>query len=223
MASFVSFTDMVRGANWPGRFTTWAGIKTSKQVSLVDSRLFCVHGDRQTARPRRLASRESLPSSSITARQVTCCAEHFQYLTSLNAGTQYNAFGEDVQNLKSNLDAIIDVVQNASQQTSRNERRRDANNWDLSSIKEIVGDYERTLNDSKQLLHENRQFSRGKNPLVNIEWNIVVMPTVTRLRERISFHNSKVSGSFSFELSEFAHSPIVSQYRLTKPSRSPSY
>ncbi|KAJ9642888.1 hypothetical protein H2199_004409 [Coniosporium tulheliwenetii] len=109
----------------------------------------------------------------------------------LQASTQYNAFGEDVQNLKSNLDAIIDVVQNASQQTSRNERRRDANNWDLSSIKEIVGDYERTLNDSKQLLHENRQFSRGKNPLVNIEWNIVVMPTVTRLRERISFHNSK--------------------------------
>ncbi|EON66548.1 hypothetical protein W97_05793 [Coniosporium apollinis CBS 100218] len=111
----------------------------------------------------------------------------------LQASTQYNDFGNDVRNLGSNLDAILEVVQNASQQTSRNERRRDAINWDLSSIKEIIGDYERTLHDTRQVLHENKQFSHGRNALVNIEWNINVMPRVNRLRERISFHNSKIS------------------------------
>jgi hypothetical protein len=65
--------------------------------------------------------------------------------------------------------------------------------WDLSSLREIIGDYYRTLEECKTLLKENCEFRKNRNFAYNIEWNLVVQPKVDHLRKRLDSHNSKIS------------------------------
>jgi hypothetical protein len=64
--------------------------------------------------------------------------------------------------------------------------------WDRSSLREIIGDYEATLQECTELLNRNRRYRVGGGPLRNIEWNVLVQPSVDRMRERIILHNSKI-------------------------------
>jgi hypothetical protein len=65
--------------------------------------------------------------------------------------------------------------------------------WDLSSLREIIGDYHRTLTDCKTLLEGNREFRKNRNFAYNFEWNLVIQPKVDHLRKRLDSHNSKIS------------------------------
>jgi len=64
--------------------------------------------------------------------------------------------------------------------------------WDLSSLREIIGDYHKTLTDCKTLLEENHEFRKNRNAAYNIEWNVVIQPKVDHLRKRLESHNSKI-------------------------------
>jgi hypothetical protein len=65
-------------------------------------------------------------------------------------------------------------------------------NWDLSSLREIVGDYHKTLADCQKLLEDNPEFRKNRNFAYNIEWNVVLQPKVDQLRKRLEFHNTKI-------------------------------
>jgi hypothetical protein len=91
------------------------------------------------------------------------------------------------------------VVQNAKENWEQEARRSrqfrpglPQKEWDLSSIKQIVGDYDVTLADCEKLLKENPEFGRGRGASYNIEWNIVIQPKVDHLRKRLESHNSKI-------------------------------
>jgi hypothetical protein len=104
-----------------------------------------------------------------------------------------------VRNLAENLTNIERVIENAkatwTQQSIRLVRSRvspQPKEWDLSSLREIIGDYHKTLIDCQKLLEENHEFRRNRNFAYNIEWNVVIQPKVEHLRKRLEFHNSKI-------------------------------
>ncbi|KAL5330933.1 hypothetical protein ACEPPN_000459 [Leptodophora sp. 'Broadleaf-Isolate-01'] len=117
-----------------------------------------------------------------------------------DASQQYNDFGNDIKSLAENLNNIVRVVENARatwiQESVRIARSRGLplqKDWDLSSLHEIIGDYNNTLEDCKKLLEQNYEFRNNRNFAYNIEWNLVIQPKVDRLRRRLDSHNSKIS------------------------------
>lgn len=112
---------------------------------------------------------------------------------------QYQEFGNDIKNLAENLRNIERVIENAkatwTQQSLRHVRSRalpPQKEWDLSSLREIIGDYHRTLMDCQKLLEENHEFRRNRSFVYNIEWNVVIQRKVEHLRKRLESHNSKI-------------------------------
>lgn len=64
---------------------------------------------------------------------------------------------------------------------------------DTKSLDQILGNYNRTLADCERLLRDKAKFRHdSRNFVLNIVWNIEVEPEVTRLRERLAFHNVKI-------------------------------
>ena len=64
--------------------------------------------------------------------------------------------------------------------------------WDLTSLREIIGDYHKTLTDCEKLLQENHEFKKNRNFAYNVEWNLVLQPKVDQLRLKLDFHNTKI-------------------------------
>ncbi|KAH8594198.1 hypothetical protein B0O99DRAFT_742105 [Bisporella sp. PMI_857] len=118
-----------------------------------------------------------------------------------DASQQYQDFGNDIKSLAENLNNIAHVVENArltwAQESLRLSRARGPpapqRDWDLSSLYEIIGDYNKTLTDCRKLLEENYEFRKNRNFAYNIEWNLVIQPKVDYLRRRLDSHNSKIS------------------------------
>ncbi len=105
-----------------------------------------------------------------------------------------------MKSLAENLTNILRVVENAKEtwkqhtlRPTRSQGLPPQRDWDLSSLREIIGDYQRTLTDCQKLLEENREFRKNRNFAYNIEWNIVIQPKVEHLRKRLECHNSKIS------------------------------
>lgn len=64
--------------------------------------------------------------------------------------------------------------------------------WDLSSLKEIIGDYDRTLRDCEKLLRENHEYTKNRGFVYNLDWNYFIQPKIDHLRKRLQMHNSKI-------------------------------
>lgn len=144
-------------------------------------------------------------SDIVRAAEVAWDIYRMGWGEDLNANTQYNEFGNDIRNLAENLRNITTVIENAAsswqQQSMRglgggNFRglppRSPRREWDLSSLREIIGDYYRTIQDCKKLIEENSNFRMDRNFAYNIEWNLVIQPKVNQLRQRLESHNSKI-------------------------------
>lgn len=67
-----------------------------------------------------------------------------------------------------------------------------ASAWDSKSLLEIIGDFQKTLNDCLRLLDSNRSYSSNTGAADNITWNVFVQPDVDRLQRRIQLHHSKI-------------------------------
>lgn len=66
--------------------------------------------------------------------------------------------------------------------------------WDLKSLLQICGDFRKTLNECQRLLGDTAKFERGRdNFIYNIRWNLSLEPQVSTLRDRVAFHNIKVT------------------------------
>ncbi|PMD25960.1 hypothetical protein NA56DRAFT_390095 [Hyaloscypha hepaticicola] len=117
----------------------------------------------------------------------------------LNASRQYQDFWNDVRSLAENLGRTWSVVENAQDAWKQHSLPLLASpglpsqkDWDLTSLREIIGDYYKTLTDCENLLRENPEFRKNRNFVYNIEWNLVVQPKVEQLRKRLEFHNTKI-------------------------------
>lgn len=104
-----------------------------------------------------------------------------------------------MKGLAENLQNISRVVENAkaawtqhSLQFIRAPGPALQKDWDLTSLREIIGDYHKTLTDCRKLLEENPEFRKNRNFAYNIEWNKVIQPKVELLRKRLEFHNTKI-------------------------------
>ncbi|KAI8657298.1 hypothetical protein NCS57_01107800 [Fusarium keratoplasticum] len=110
-----------------------------------------------------------------------------------NATKQYLEFWRDVRGLAENLDILSSVITQADNSLQRERQSvKTRVRWDRRSLIEIVGDYDGTLRECRELLESNIRYRGGSGPLRNLEWNILVQPTADRLRQRIILHNSKV-------------------------------
>lgn len=106
--------------------------------------------------------------------------------------TNYAEFGNDVRGLAENLTTLDQVVNGANASLQKQAGRGVLVRYDPASLKEIIGDYEKTLNECRALLADNKQYQAVNNPLANIGWNVLVQPVAERLRQRIFMHNSKI-------------------------------
>ncbi|RSL51111.1 hypothetical protein CEP53_008564 [Fusarium sp. AF-6] len=110
-----------------------------------------------------------------------------------NATKQYLEFGRDVRGLAENLDILSSVIAQADSSLQRERQGvKTRVRWDRKSLIEIVGDYDGTLRECRELLASNARYRGGSGPFRNLEWNLLVQPTADQLRQRIILHNSKV-------------------------------
>lgn len=112
-----------------------------------------------------------------------------------NAHKQYIEFGVAIQNLGKNLEKVKKVTENARDQLQRDRLQSfdDDELLDTKSLDQILGNYNRTLADCERLLRDKAKFRHdSRNFVLNIVWNVEVEPEVTRLRERLAFHNVKI-------------------------------
>lgn len=109
-----------------------------------------------------------------------------------NATRQYLEFGRDVRALACSLRILNDIVTEADS-SLRQQGINGSVRWDHLSLLEIIGDYEGTLGECRELLQANARYRVGTNAFRNLEWNALVQPTADRLRQRITLHNSKIN------------------------------
>ena len=101
-----------------------------------------------------------------------------------------------MKGLAENLDILSRVVRQANHSLRERGEYGARPRWDPETVDQIIGDYQETLRECYTLIDENKRYnlSRGQTsgPLRNIEWNVLVQPSVDRLRQRIILHNSKI-------------------------------
>lgn len=106
---------------------------------------------------------------------------------------QYAEFGADIQHFARNLQKLGQVIGDVTKQVPVTLSRED-HTWDLKSLLQICGDFRKTLTECQRLLEDTAKFERGRdNFIYNIRWNLSVEPQVSTLRDRVAFHNIKVT------------------------------
>jgi hypothetical protein len=111
-----------------------------------------------------------------------------------SAGRQYREFGRDLEHLAQSLDDLTSVIVTA-QESFRSRRLNPlpvAFGWDRDTLLDIVGDFETTLKECHLLVRTNNSYAAPSGPVINLRWNLVVMPIVERLRRRVLMHQSKI-------------------------------
>lgn len=109
-------------------------------------------------------------------------------------GEQYADFGADVRDLAGHLNLLVDVVNRAQQSlVDRNAGASARPRVHLESLFNIVGDFGDTLTECRRLIESNNRFQEPTGFARNIEWNVLVRPSVDRLRDRILLHNSRLA------------------------------
>jgi hypothetical protein len=97
-----------------------------------------------------------------------------------------------VEGLANNLDTLTRVVDGATFKLHRQGARDAVARWDRTSLYQIIGDYNATLEECRELIDANRRYWMGSNMFRNLEWNVLVQPRADQLRQRIALHNAKV-------------------------------
>ncbi|KAF1817013.1 hypothetical protein P152DRAFT_384775, partial [Eremomyces bilateralis CBS 781.70] len=110
----------------------------------------------------------------------------------LRASRQYADFGQLVKSLAENLDNIGRVINNAVSHMQTRRMSMALPVWDLTSVREITGDYTNTILECNRLLKQNEQFRQDTSPMSNIEWHLLLQPNVDRLKQRVEMHNNKI-------------------------------
>ncbi|SPO05465.1 uncharacterized protein DNG_08152 [Cephalotrichum gorgonifer] len=133
------------------------------------------------------------PGDVINFARVAWDIYNFGWTAELRSSTQYAEFGNEFRHLAENLKILANVVHKAQESLrSHGVRNTDGIRWDPDTLLEIIGDFQSTLRECRQLLHDNKRYSAANNPLRSIEWNVLVQPTADRLRVRLQLHNARL-------------------------------
>jgi hypothetical protein len=111
------------------------------------------------------------------------------------AAGQYAAFGKEIRGLATHLDTLLQAFRRAQQSlTDHGAPPTDRPRWDIASLVDIFGGYEETLEECRRLIESNNRYydTHSTGVLRNIQFNVMVQPTVERLRARIMLHNSRI-------------------------------
>ena len=109
------------------------------------------------------------------------------------SGENYRAFGADVQTLHRSLVRVEGAIKRAQDSLqAHGAHNNDTLIEDMDLFSDIVGDYNRTLSDCLQLIDDNRRYAHTTGPMLNIDWNLNVMPQVEHLRGRLQMHNVRI-------------------------------
>lgn len=104
---------------------------------------------------------------------------------------RYFEFGEDIQTLAQSLQQLIEVTENAGRQRQDAQRGPEA---ELRSLREVTGDFGRTLRDCNALLGNHHKFHRNKADFVdNVVWHASTESEISNLKERVRLHITKMS------------------------------
>ncbi|KAJ6784845.1 hypothetical protein PWT90_09776 [Aphanocladium album] len=110
-----------------------------------------------------------------------------------NAGESYRTFGEEVHILCLGLQSIDSAFQNARDTLIQSGARGSTLlRADRYSLAEIIGDYESTIHECRELLKTHRHFNQTTGPFRNIQWSLGAMRQVEALRRRIHMHNLQI-------------------------------
>lgn len=141
------------------------------------------------------------PISPALSTHLSLCVLHCErYISNSNVqnadetqGDNYRAFGVEVDCLRANLEGLETAVMNAQKLLEQHgARQNDRLSGGKEAISEVIGDYNATLEECKQLLATNRRYAGTTGPMKNIDWNISLMPQVNSLRSRIQMHNIRI-------------------------------
>ncbi|CAG9940139.1 unnamed protein product [Clonostachys rosea f. rosea IK726] len=132
------------------------------------------------------------PGDVVNFARVAWDIYYLGWTEDLRASRNYAEFGSDIRGLAHSLSILDQVINTANASLQNQGGHRALVRYDPVSLREIVGDYETTLRECRELLDDNRRYEGARNPLRNIEWNILVQPVADRLRQRILMHNSKI-------------------------------
>ncbi|KIY00459.1 uncharacterized protein Z520_04144 [Fonsecaea multimorphosa CBS 102226] len=131
------------------------------------------------------------PLSEITAAvRIAYTIYELGFSKYTSAQQEYLDFGKDILLLRDGLDAIVHSIEDADRLGPHGTVETP---HDLASFHTIVGDFKETLKRCEKLIQKNSQFSRDGNGFVqNVQWNSGLGKHVEYLRQRVSFHCSKV-------------------------------
>ncbi|KAJ9645211.1 hypothetical protein H2199_003217 [Coniosporium tulheliwenetii] len=126
----------------------------------------------------------------ISASKLAFDIYQYGWNKDLKASTNYIDFGNDIKDLGENLKNIKDVVHRAD--AACRQRSTQLRTWNPSSFTGVAGNYDRTLKDCAAFLEKNKKFSHKDSFARNVKWNVQYQDQVKRLRERLTYHNSKM-------------------------------
>ena len=117
---------------------------------------------------------------------------------SVGSDVQYLHFIRDIQGLGESLRWLNEILENAEEQHPRKSRHNDVTNYidptTSDILKEVTGDFHRTLLDCETLLSDNSRFQRSPAGFVNnIVWHASTERDVNDLRRRVHFHMTKIN------------------------------
>ena len=117
---------------------------------------------------------------------------------SVGSDVQYLQFIGDIKGLGESLRWLKDILENAEEQRPRYPWHGDVTNsidpTTSHALKEVTGDFRRTLLDCETLLDDNARFQRSPAGFVdNIVWHASTKSDVKNLHQRVHFHMTKIN------------------------------
>lgn len=131
-----------------------------------------------------------LPSFGDVAKFVEIAGKVYKYgfTKSQRAPLLYNEFGAQMKYLAANLEDLQTILEAISE----NGIPQPINSTNLESFREIIGDYERTLQDCENFLKDKARFSWQGDFVNNMIWNFTIASDVQNLKDRVTLLNIKL-------------------------------
>jgi hypothetical protein len=155
----------------------------------------------QYSRRRGGHSNSSIPLQDWFQESKQCqsvSASHLKEakLCLISADQKYREFGEDIRSLAINLSLLSQVVRRAEQQAGSLKRAsrstKPGSGANAASV-QVLGNFKETLNDCQSLLSDETYFQKSDEFVSNVSWYHQIDPEIQKLREKIAFHNIKVT------------------------------
>ena len=106
---------------------------------------------------------------------------------------------EEVKNLGTNLESLVQCVNSFQQETSGGPQGShpilNGPRLDTSTLLEVCGNFQKTIRECETLLKVNLSYLQASGvlvPLTNIKWNFDIKDEVVRLSKCLASHNRKV-------------------------------